>query len=339
MKPHSNRLPQRLEPSPRRGVTYLAVTGAATIVAMIALTASHLGRIALNEKTAARSHLVARALAVSAAECCISRIKSDFNWRNSLTSGTRVTVPLSGAGGTSVFMVTDPLDGDLKNDPSQPVLVEGFGRSGDSSARIRVELSQRTDPATTMGPIVVRAYTTSNGSSSQFDVTPTQSIGQYFVPQLPAEAVSWTVSGVDLFLERKNPVEGLLTVSLCSADATRKPAATLQTAAVAESTMPQEGQADWIAVSFPTPVTLLPGEGVCITLSRPTAGAAVAVVHYDGAGVSEPDSFMLTGANGAWPASEADKSLLFRVRGAYSTAATATGEFEVLPGSWQEVSN
>lgn len=325
--------------APRSGVTYLAVTGAATIVAMIALTASHLGRIALNEGTAARNQLVARTLAVSAMECGLARIKTDFNWRTSLTNGTRVSAPLSGAGGTGAFVVTDTIDGDLANDPSQPVRVDGYGRSGSASARFTVELAQRPDPESVVGPVVARAYTASNGSSSTFDVTQSQSIGQYMLPQLPAEAVSWTPLGVDLYLEQKAPIEGELTVRLHCATVELKPCEVLLSVNVPETGLPSEGAPDWVSVDFPGEIWLDPTEGICITLERLSAAAEVAIAHYDGAGVAEPDTHLLTGAEGEWLTTESDKSLRFRVRGSYTTAATSMGEIEVQPGSWQEESN
>jgi len=109
--------------------TYVVVLGASMTVAVVGIAA--LTAIRVERRGAAdRSHAIqARAHARSAVEIALQRIVECDDWRTKYSNGTWEG-PVTIGDGTYSIEGTDPLDGDLKDDHSDPLLVTGIGMQG-----------------------------------------------------------------------------------------------------------------------------------------------------------------------------------------------------------------
>lgn len=114
----------------RRGSLYVAVLGVTTIVAMMALAAMHVVRLNLKAATSRNERYEAVVLASSAVENGLIVLENDANWRTSLQSGAEYpSTPVTFGGGTFTWKLVDA-DGNLADDLSDTVLLQGIGRVG-----------------------------------------------------------------------------------------------------------------------------------------------------------------------------------------------------------------
>lgn len=318
----------RYRSSARQGSVYLAVTGTAILVSLIGFTSMHLSRLELRVATSQNESAAARRLAQSSVEFSLGRIAIDNYWRSNYTHGDEETVSPSAIEESLVFRFLDNADGDLADDATEPVEIQGIGRCGNSTAIYSVEYSPSvmTDQQVA---VVVGSY--EGGHVTQENVGASQYLGHYFVASLPAEAVTWSVTSVDLFLMGHGAVSATLDVKLYHADGSGQPGTLIEGIAVDESQLPA-GSFDWYSVDFGSANDLAPGAGFCLALECYTGGNA-ATVPYD-TGVSQTNSHLLRGGNGAWYSQSNTQSIQYRVNGVYTTS-TASGEFTIAPGSWR----
>ncbi|MCA9261136.1 MAG: hypothetical protein KDA61_18100 [Planctomycetales bacterium] len=130
----------------RNGSVYLAVVGAATIVASIALVASYTYRLELLGRRGMASRRLAECAARSGLEAALAILNDTPNWRS--TYGNGVDQPASGwvalyDSGEYRWQVLDPRDGDLTDDDSETVVLRCQGRSGTALAVESVQLEPR----------------------------------------------------------------------------------------------------------------------------------------------------------------------------------------------------
>jgi hypothetical protein len=108
----------------RRGSMYVAVLLTAMIVAVIGISALTITRVELRSAEGAKDTIEARFYAQSALEIGSHLINGDRNWRTAYSSGVWVAEQSIGTG-TYAWKLVDEQDGDLANDPSQPVRLYG----------------------------------------------------------------------------------------------------------------------------------------------------------------------------------------------------------------------
>lgn len=123
----------------RRGGVYIAVLGAAMLVSLIGMSALAMVRAQrLTAATAADSD-AARLYAESAVELGLQLIASDTEWRKSRASGAWIASQAI-EGGTLTVEGIDPVDGDLANRPTDPLVLRGTGRRGSAVQVVEVTL-------------------------------------------------------------------------------------------------------------------------------------------------------------------------------------------------------
>ncbi len=130
----------RFASAQRRGSIYIAVLGAASLVALIGVGAVAAARIQLRAAVAANDATRAAPMAQSAIELARLRIAGDANWRTTFTHDRWAeNIPFAD-GGTLSFKLLDEADGDLSDSGSEPVRLIGRGVYGKSLRMMSVEL-------------------------------------------------------------------------------------------------------------------------------------------------------------------------------------------------------
>ena len=121
-----------VRPAPGRGArgsVYVMVLGVSVLVAVIGVGALLTARIATRAATGSNDAAEADVLATSAVEHALSLINAQPNWRTAYQSGTESpAVPLGR--GTFTWRVVDEINGNLADDPAQPVRLYGSGSVG-----------------------------------------------------------------------------------------------------------------------------------------------------------------------------------------------------------------
>ena len=112
-----------------RGSTYLLVLAVSSVLMILGLAAASVARVD-NLNVAANSDWTeAQLLAMSAAENALCRIADNEDWRDELSSPVSVAM----GRGTMRWQITDPGDGDLSDNASDPILIVASGQVGDSN--------------------------------------------------------------------------------------------------------------------------------------------------------------------------------------------------------------
>jgi len=128
----------------RRGSLYIAVLGVTTIVGMMSLAAMHVVRLNLKASTGRNDRYEAAVLAMSAVENALVVLDNDLNWRTNLQSGLEYpATPVTTGNGSFTWKLVDE-DGNLADDVSDSVLLQGLGRIGNVTHVEQVRL-QPTD--------------------------------------------------------------------------------------------------------------------------------------------------------------------------------------------------
>lgn len=158
-------------------------------------------------------------------------------------------------------------------------------------------------------------------ASTDFPVTETDAIGQYFLPTLPADATAWSITRI-LFMARQNgKAQGETYVQLCLPDASRLPTGT-----VLEEFVMNEGDLatdyEWEEFSVSGASGLAPETGICLTLSFKKKSPTADIQYDSGSGTG-----LVTSSDGgsAW-SGVAGQSMMLYVYGTVKTATTIGGE-------------
>jgi len=122
----------------RPGTIYVAVLGAATIVMILGLSGLTAVRIKARTANAEGESKKAHRSAHSAIVQGLFHIQTDSNWRTTFTNGT--WVPYTFGGANLSWKVVDEQDGDLADDPTEPVRLHGKGEFGSSTQLLSVLL-------------------------------------------------------------------------------------------------------------------------------------------------------------------------------------------------------
>ena len=150
--------------------------------------------------------------------------------------------------------------------------------------------------------------------------------GQYFLPNLPAEATRWGLTRVFVAAKRDHGGDTTTLVQLRVPAADQTPGDQI----VDETTIPQlslSNSYEWAEKSFVKALGLSPDMGLCLALI--TEDPDSAQLLYREKSVSLPDAALSFG-NPVWQAPRTDQALLFYVYGKYSTPGspeTATRQY------------
>ncbi len=132
----------------RRGAAlYLTVFGTATIIAVVTISALTTAHLRTKGTIAAENLAEAAILAMSAMEHGLATLQAatidgEPTWRWNFVSGEKVYLPAFGKGAAS-WMLVDEDDGNLEDNPADPVRLYGIGQVGES-IRVRSVLLQAT---------------------------------------------------------------------------------------------------------------------------------------------------------------------------------------------------
>ncbi len=115
----------------RRATSYVAVLGATTIVSIIGMSALFAMRVELRATRQAEDAALADAFSTSMIEVYILRTSQVANWRSSEVNGAW-SADETADGVRFSYKLVDEVDGDLANDPTQPVRLYARARVGDA---------------------------------------------------------------------------------------------------------------------------------------------------------------------------------------------------------------
>ncbi len=327
---HRKIIHRKIAPN-RCGTVYLAVTGVAMILSLIGFTAIHIARLELRITTDSQGQSKARIYAISAVELALAQIEELPDWRTDFDHGVKYARTPNLYGGPLYFKLLDDDnglrnggDGDLADDPTEAVEIRGIGRSGNTIAIYSVAFAPTTHE--------LRSFTTENNLSNGA-IKSSEWYGQYFLPNLPKVAVSWTVTSVEVRVKDDGNSSQTLDVTCYLPDASLYPGTLLETLAVPANDLPNDYE--WRKFSFSNVTDLDPKVGLCLTLT--TGNSYSAEILYESAGVTESNAHMISGGNGNWSSIDVDESLYYRIHGYYTTVNGGNGAFTLTPGSWKTV--
>ncbi len=123
----------------RQGSVYIAVLGVAMIVGTIGLASMHLSRIQLRGSVTNEELAHAQLMAQSGIAFALCRIDKFPDWRTRYTHGTEEPAAswISLGTGKLKFVLLDS-DGDLADDPTDPVTIRAIGRAGNTTSVVTV---------------------------------------------------------------------------------------------------------------------------------------------------------------------------------------------------------
>lgn len=307
--------------SRRRGAAlYVYVLSVTMIVAMLgtaALTTVRLDRLGTQQDSDMRR---ARRNAESAIEMFLLFAKTRTNWRSAIEPNVEVGSVTFGGGSMSVI-VDDPADGDLANDPYQPVTVRGIGRMGEAVwvSEVIVDPIPTPHDSRISEPTLSLLNTTRPLSADTWSA-------QFFQPQLPAEAVGWRVEYVEVFCQRDKNVD--FSINLYTAGTDSKPE-TLLGGIVVPGNFVAPGM-DWYRFDFPPQPTLLATQNMCIGFESTDSQSSLNFLVDSGI-LTSSNSYMVLGSlSSGWTTVRTDRSLWYKVYGEYDTV-----HLEIRPGSWR----
>lgn len=310
----------------RRGAAlYILVVTMSVLISMIGLAGMNLMRLQRDQMLTGVEMQRARLLSRSAVELGLDQLKNDPNWRTSYSNGGETTPSNvhASVNGTISWIVQDS-DGNLQNADVALKLL-GIGRIDNTVQVTSIDLMAQE----TFGPQVFRNYTSLLSLSVNY-ISSNNSAGQYFKATLPAEAISWKITEIDLYC-MKNKKDKTVAVRICQPDAFNIPTATNYDSLTFLSNDAPVGLPGWVTFSFSGETTIDADDGVCLMLESDSLQAPIQYFHKQGD---------LTAINSAYIAgppdfltSYSDSSLVYEVRGVYYTD-TANGPFAVA-GTWQ----
>lgn len=129
----------------RRGGVYIAVLATVMLVSLIGLSAMMALRSERLRANATVDSVQASLFAQSGAELAVQLIASDPNWRTTYGSGTIMTNRAIDDGRISVT-ATDPIDGNLGNRPTDPVVLRATAKRGIATKIVEVTLDAGGPP-------------------------------------------------------------------------------------------------------------------------------------------------------------------------------------------------
>ena len=129
----------------RRGSVYIAVLGTAMLVTAIGLSALLVARVQHRGASGTADFAQARLNAQSGVDMGLFLIQQNpATWRDDFAAGLPTDQPV-GKGSFSL-QADDPVDGDLTNNSTDPVLLVGIGNAGEARYKLQVRLEANGSP-------------------------------------------------------------------------------------------------------------------------------------------------------------------------------------------------
>jgi Carbohydrate binding domain len=135
----------RFRDLPRTGGVYIAVLGTSLIVSLLALSALALQRIQNRMLDTSANIRQAQLNAEAAIELGLLAMKQNTNWRSTYTNGRWINARALSSG-TCSLDGTDPVDSNLANNTTDPIVFTGIGNCGTAEQRVQVVVDPRTQP-------------------------------------------------------------------------------------------------------------------------------------------------------------------------------------------------
>lgn len=307
---------RRIAKRHRRGAALLmTVLATCLVVSMLAFAGVSLVRVERQRVAEINDRLTARSHARSAVELGLQAIEADCDWRQSMVHGAespRLTLSPGPRPGYGSWMLTDS-DGSLADGDTDLRLL-GIGRVGQA-----VQVSAVTLESSGQSVETELRSMTSDRKTKQGDVTSKQSWAQYLRPALPPEATYWWITGLELYVQRRNG-RGTFEVALEEPQGNHWPSGVTLASLSVEGTTLDTGW-HWRRFDLATPL-LRAGDGVCIAVTSQEKNAPLRLRYSRG--VSEADSALIRG-NPNWNSFDAGESLHYRLHGGYTTDAAGGG--------------
>lgn len=164
---------------------------------------------------------------------------------------------------------------------------------------------------------------------SNFAITADAWGGQYFLPSLPPEAISWKVTRVQLLAQKSGGTSGLTMVQLRPADTGNVPASTV----LEEILFPESllgNSPSWQEFTFTNVSGLSPSEGLCLVVTPAPENTNVdpCILRYNSAGGS---GILTTYDGGLSWTNDAGQAMAYYV---YGTITTGDGPLEPVAESF-----
>jgi prepilin-type N-terminal cleavage/methylation domain-containing protein len=171
-------------------------------------------------------------------------------------------------------------------------------------------------------PRVTHSQLTSGSSPGDYDVRSDSWVGQSFAPNLPADAVAWSVNEVELQLRQSGFVWGYSVVEIRPAAGDGRPVSTvLEDETVWELSL--NSAYSWRTLNFNHVAHLSPADALCLVVRRGD-GSVPCQARYETGGVSLANHGLVESSDqGANWSLSTDKGLRFIVRGTYTLRAGA----------------
>jgi hypothetical protein len=169
--------PLRRTTRPRPGTIYVAVLGAALIIATVSLAAIHMTRVEVDGVSSADRIARAELMAQSAIEFALASMKNNSSWRTAYTDNQQNPSATWYSPSTSdgfKFILHDD-DGNLSDDIRDNVTLTGLGRSGDATAAISVRLEPTNQALTAFNS----SYTSNGTIASSNTLTTNQMVSSH----------------------------------------------------------------------------------------------------------------------------------------------------------------
>ncbi len=205
-----------------------------------------------------------------------------------------------------------------------PVTVLGSVQAFDLDYRtqIRIELGQPTHVESE--ELILAYHYPVGGSLNDYPIEGAKWAAQYFVPSLPADALSWSVTQVSIVAMADGMLNnGSMWVQIRTADDSGRPTATvIDEVLLLESTLSYSML--WRHLSFANAAGLSPTNRYCIVLRFQSGPKAGKVQHENHGDRTLPGHFLTTAnAGSAWTA-DPDQDLVYAVKGRYITESPPT---------------
>lgn len=131
----------------RRGSVYLAVLGAATMVTIIGLSALLIARVQHRRASETSDLAQARLCALSGVDMGFLLIeRNPTTWRSTFDAAGGALPAADIGSGSFALEAVDPVDGDLVNNSTDPVLLTGIGYVGRARYKLQVRLEPNGSP-------------------------------------------------------------------------------------------------------------------------------------------------------------------------------------------------
>lgn len=316
--------PTRPRTNRRGGALFLSVLATALIVTLLGLAGLQITRIERGQMTAQSDRRTARMNASSAVELALHMIANDPDWRNTYESGTETPQKSLGRYDAGYLSwVLEDADGNLNN-VDLDLKLKGIGRVGPT---VQVTTLSLDSSEVAVGPAELYSMT-NQVSLADADIANNLWGCQYLRPNLPANAIKWWVTSVEILCQRANSNQ-TLRVRLYEPLATNWPSNTLIDEVSVNSDSIDGLLWTYHRFNFSGGSQLNPGQGVCVALETSSSLPPISV-RYRTSGVTDPNSALIAGTP-VWDFRLANASLCYRVHGVYQVPSSTVTP---ITGSW-----